>query len=271
MLNQTVAFLDECWAASLGCSVTKLRDDERHIVSTPQSIGDVKRPYPLRPDSISLVTYGKGWVLLVPSELLEQAKVLCLEMSFSDISEESDRLQEEWFARGAKDEERPTLRDAATYGPLARLAESLDVRDWSHYFHWYCDASSWNDKPIDKHGRLIREDDPQIWEQWLKWRLPRKHSEFSYAFGYILEGQLVSAAHLFTDSEDFTWEFGINTLPEFRCRGFATEACRAATALILKHNRIPWYYYDHYNLPSSRIPQKLGYFLYMEGLFSHHG
>ena len=275
MLNQTIEFLDECWATSLGCSVTQFRDGDRHVVATPQSTRDVKRPYPLRPDSISLVTYGKGWVLSVPSELLEQAKALCLEMSFSDISEEGDRLQEEWFQRGAKDEERATLRDTATYRPLGRLAESLKVRGWSHYVHWYCDPSSWDDKPIDKHVRLIREDDPEIWEQWLKWPGPiggpGTQSEISEAFGYVLDGQLVSAAQLFVNSEDFAWEFGPSTLPEFRCRGFATEACRAATALILKHNRIPWYYYDHYNLPSSRTPQKLGYFLYSEGLFSHHG
>ncbi|MBC8472876.1 MAG: GNAT family N-acetyltransferase [Planctomycetes bacterium] len=83
-------------------------------------------------------------------------------------------------------------------------------------------------------------------------------------------GIAVSAAQIFTNKEEFAWEFGPSTLPEFRRRGFATEACRAATGLILELGRIPWYYYDHYNAASARIPEKLGYSLYSEGLFSHN-
>lgn len=265
--SATIKCLDRCWATSIGCSVAQLRDGGRHVVATPQTTGGIKRPYPLRPDSISLVTYGKGWVLSVPSELTGKAEELCSGLSFSDMVREGDYVSEEWFKRLATDEEieRP---DAQIYDPLAQVTESLPVRGWSHYFHWYCHPSSWSDKPIDRNVHPIREDDPEIWEQWLEWPGP-KHFEFS-AFGYVLDGQLVSAAQLFANPEDFAWEFGPSTLPEFRCRGFATQVCRAATAFILKHGRIPWYYYDHYNLPSSRIPQKLGYFLYAEGLFSHN-
>ena len=265
------------------CSVAQLRDGGRHVVATPQSTGGIKRPYPLRPDSISLVTYGKGWVLSVPSQLVQQAKELSLGKSFSDIAEEGDRLLAEWFANLGKppetvrpDEEGSTQR-LRVYTPLARLAKPLRIRGWSHYFHWYCDPSSWNEKPLDKHVHPIREDDPQLWEQWLTWHGPFCEQSFSGdwevsdAFGYVLDGKLVSVAQLQTSSKEFAWEFGVDTLPEFRCRGFATEVSRAATAFVLKRDQIPWYYYDHYNRASSRIPQKLGYFLYMEGLFSHHG
>jgi len=280
MLNHTIEFLDECWAACLGCSVAQLRDGGRHVVATPQSTGSMKRPYPLKPESISLVTYGQGWILSVPPPLLEQAKALCLRMSFSDIAEEGDQLEEELYRRrisgDENDEQESTEQKAVAYELLQHLVEPLQIRGWSHYFHWYCDSSLWNDEPISKNVHPIREDDPQLWEQWLKWPGPvggpgaHKHFEFSDTFGYVLDSQLVSVAQLFANSQDFAWEFGPSTLPKFRCRGFATEVAKAATKFILEHGRIAWYYYDHYNHASARIPQKLRYFLYSEGLFSHN-
>ena len=245
------------------------------MVAAPQHTGNVRRPYPLTADSVSLVTLGRGWVLSVPSELTGRAKALCLGLSFSDVVQEGDHLLEEWFAKLATDEEteRPDVR---VYGPLARLADSLEVRGWSHYFHWYCDASSCNDSPIEAHVQPISEDDQDVWKQWLKWPGPfcqarfETRFEISDAFGYVSDGRLVSVAQLQTAGEEFAWEFGVDTLRGFRGRGFATEVCRAATAFILEQGQIPWYYYDHYNHASAQIPQKLGYSLYAEGVFSHN-
>jgi len=223
-----------------------------------------------------MVTYGRGWVLCLPEPLVEEAGAVCSDKTFEDVAREGDRQQELWFARGAKEEERPTLRNTATYGPLSGLAESLDVPAWSHYFHWYCDPASWSGSPAGGQVRLVRADDPEIWEQWLNWPGPSwglssKESASYEAFGYVLDGRLVSVAQLAFDPENFGWDFGIYTLPEFRRRGFAAEACKAATASILRHGRVPWYYYNHYNLPSSRMPRKLGYFFYAEALVSHAG
>jgi len=230
----------------------------------------------LAADSIAMVTYGQGWVLCVPEQLVEEAKALCLDRSFANIAREGDGQQELWFARGAEDKERPTVRNVATYSPLTELGESLDVSAWSHYFHWYCDSASWSGSPTSEHVHLIRADDPQVWEQWLKWPGPSwglssKESDSYEAFGYVLDGRLVSVAQLALAPENFAWDFGIYTLPQFRCRGFAAEACTTATASIFKHGRVPWYYYNHYNLPSSRMPRKLGYFFYAEALVSHGG
>ena len=83
-----------------------------------------------------MTTLGHGWVLCVPERLVAQARELCTGWSFADIAAQGDALQEEWFARGAKHEERPTLRNSAEFGPLTRLAESLDVSSWSHYFFY---------------------------------------------------------------------------------------------------------------------------------------
>jgi len=187
---------------------------------------------------------------------------------------EGDCSSEEWFASlGAARETERLGRQV--YRTLNLVADSLPVRGWSHYFHWYCDASSWNEKPVDKNVHPISENDPNVWAQWLSWPGPccqqrfESELEVSDAFGYLLEGRLVSVAQLQTSQEEFAWEFGVDTLREFRNRGFATEVSRAATSLILERERIPWYYYDHYNHASARIPQKLGFFLHLEGVFSH--
>ncbi len=275
MSTTRMAFLDHCWALSLGCSAAQLRDGGRHVVASPQLEAKLKRPYPLSEDAIAFVTYGRGWVLSVPAALIEMAREQCSGLSFREIAHDGDEVLLDWFGRlgTAQEIQRP---EETAYRPLRLLAEPLKVRGWSHYLHWYCDGSSAARMPMDRHVIAINRDRPEIWEQWLKWPGPvggpgnHGYFEVSDAFGYILEGQLVSAAQIFTTKDEFAWEFGPSTLPDFRRRGFATEVCRAATQFILEQGQIPWYYYDHYNVPSARIPEKLGYSLYSEGLFSHN-
>ncbi|MBC8472878.1 MAG: hypothetical protein H8D56_25735 [Planctomycetes bacterium] len=199
MSNTTLEFLDNCWALSLGCSATQLRDGGRHVVASPQSMTGIKRPYPLKEDSIAMVTYGNGWVLSVPPALIERAMALCLSLSFQEIAHESDQVLVAWFGKlgTAQEIRRP---GETAYQPLSQLAEPLKLRGWSHYLHWYCDDSSKQLRPIDRHVISIGKDNPEIWEQWLRWPGPvggpgnHQHFEVSDAFGYVLQEQLVSAA-----------------------------------------------------------------------------
>ena len=48
----------------------------------------------------------------------------------------------------------------------------------------------------------------------------RDQFDITDAFGYVLAGKLVSAAQVEADSKDFAWEYGVDTLPSFRNRGF---------------------------------------------------
>ena len=273
--RDATAYLDTCWATVLGCSVSQLRDGGRHIVGVPPSTGGLKRPWPLRQDSIVMLSCGKGWVLSVPSSLRPETEDLCLEKPLADIAAEGDAQAEQWWSRGAKDEERQAMRGTNAYPTLARLAEGLPVRGWSHHSHWYCDPDTWDSGKSDSHVRLLKQDDPEVWAQWRAWEGDFCQARFSDkagffpAFGYVLDGQLVSVAQVQADRDDFAWGFGVDTLPQSRRRGFATTAARAATRWIRNQGKIPWYYYDHYNRASAAIPGKLRYFLYAEGLFSH--
>ncbi|KKK93707.1 hypothetical protein LCGC14_2690200, partial [marine sediment metagenome] len=155
MLTRMIGRLDECWAAVLGCSVEQLRDGERHVMTVPQSTSGVQRPWPLREDSIALLAREEGWVLSVPAALQQRAIDLCIGKPFADIAAEGDSQAEQWFARGARDDEKQQMRGAGAYPTLARLAEGLPVRCWSHYFHWYCDSATWRGGELDAHVREL--------------------------------------------------------------------------------------------------------------------
>ena len=272
-MTDLVARLDCHWASSLGCSERRLRDGRRHVVSRPVAASQGS-PWPVRDGSVCLFTTGRGWVLSVPDDLVGMARPLCLKHAFADLVRDGDRLAQAWFDRGETSEQRGADRGDEAYQVMNSLAASLRVRGWSHYIHWYCDSAPAK-AGSDEHVRRITPDQPLLWSQWESWPGlmvgPRLHDRFEItdAFGYLLGGRLVSAAQLEASAADLAWEYGVETLPEFRGRGFATAVLEALTAFIIDEGRIAWHYCDHYNRPSRRLPEKLGYVRYAEGLFSH--
>jgi RimJ/RimL family protein N-acetyltransferase len=183
-------------------------------------------------------------------------------------------LSQAWFDGGAH--ENPAVKRSETdaaYGTMNRLVSDLQPCGWSHYILSYAREPVHADPPDGRVQRIL-EDDPGIWRQWTAWPGPMcgaevcKHFGVSDAWGYILDGKLVSVAQLEAWPEELEWEYGVDTLPAFRGRGFATAVLRAVTAHIAEQGHIAWHYTDHYNRPSRRLPEKLGYFRYGEGLFS---
>jgi len=156
---------------------------------------------------------------------------------------------------------------------MASLTDGMQVRGWSHYVLSYADVRGIRDG-TDPHVRQICPDQPGICDQLLEWPGPMcgphisDHFPVSDAFGHVLNGKLVSVAQIEARPEELEWEFGVDTLPDFRCRGFATAVLRVVTAYIAQRGHVPWHYTDHYNRSSRRLPEKLGYFQYAEGLFS---
>jgi len=271
-----VAFLDSRWARYLGCAPEQLRDGGRHIVPRPEVASAADSPWPVRRGPIAVFTTGRGWVMSLPEEMCERVRALCMDREFGDLVREGDRLQQQWFDR-LDDEPTTGARDGDRgdrgYRLMNCLATEVRLRGWSHYLHWYCDPASFSPKR-DEHVHPITEDQPEIWRQWQRWPGPmvgprlQLRYETADAFGYVLNGRLVSAAQVQAASADFAWEYGVDTLSGYRCRGYATAVVQAATAFIIEQGRVPWYYHDHYNKASRRLPEKTGYFQYGEGLFS---
>lgn len=264
-------FIDSRWAFFLGCSSSELRDAKKYVVARPASASYKRSPWPLREGPIAVFTLGKGWVMSVPEHLADNARSLCLNKSFEQLLDDGDRLSQEWFDRGADHDKD---RGDRGYATMNKLAESARLRGWSHYIIWYCDPGSWAAQP-DEHVIKIAEGHPDIWSQWQRWPGPMvgpgvsKNFEIADAFGYVLNGKLVSAAQVEANQEDFAWEYGVDTLPEYQGKGYATQLLKTVTSFIISKGKIPWHYTDHYNRPSRRLPERLGYFRYAEGLFSH--
>ena len=271
-MSDLVAYLDSRWAFYLGCSQRQLRDGGNHVVARPGRASEEGSPWPLRRGPICVLTTGRGWVMSVPEKLLDLARSVCARATFGEIVSTGDRLQQVWFDEMQATGERGASRGDEGYETMNRVAESLHLRGWSHYILSYCDPASWTPQ-LDEHVRPFREAQPDLWKQWQSWPGPMVGSriaeqfEIADAFGYVLDGRLVSAAQLEGSRKEFAWEYGVDTLAQLRGRGFATAVLNSVTAFIIEQSRIPWHYCDHYNRPSLRLPEKLKYFRYGEGLF----
>ena len=268
-----ISTLTTHWSHHLGCTPHQLTDGAQHIVVRPSAAYEPSSPWPLRRASVCLFTRGCGWVLSLPEPLIHTARSLCLNHPFEALVEEGDRRSQAWFDRGETNDARGPDRGDESYRTMNRLTAALDLHGWSHYIHWYCDPATWTAEP-DPSVRPITPSDPATWAQWQAWPGPMvgpkiaDYYEIADAFGYIRNGTLVSAAQLEASRYDLAWEYGIDTLPQHRGKGFATTLLKTLTTHIIRQNRIPWHYCDHYNRPSRRLPEKLGYLRYAEGLFS---
>jgi RimJ/RimL family protein N-acetyltransferase len=209
----------------------------------------------------------------VPGDLVESARTTCAGFSFEELVREGDGLQQDWFDKLGTEQE--TARPGSgAYPVMAELAVAFDLRGWSHYVFSYADPVSWRSEP-DGHVHRITKEQPALWAQWQAWPGPMcnpkhaDHFDVADAFGYVLDGRLVSVGQIEAYRDEYAWEYGVDTLPAYRCRGYATAVLKAVTSHIVRCGRVPYHYTDAYNRPSMRLPGKLGYFRYAEGLFSH--
>lgn len=269
-----VGHLDAHWAVHLGCTSHQLRDGGHHVVGQSLETDGTPPPWPLRRGPVAIMTTGTGWVLSVPANMIDRAASLCRSLTFNQLVAEGDRQSQQWFDGGAHDNSNMKRAESdAAYGVMNDLVSGIPLRGWSHYVLSYADAPTTKTER-DPHVQRITPDQPDVWDPFQKWPGPMcgshitRHFPISDAFGYLLDGKLVSVAQLEARPEELEWEYGVDTLPEHRGHGYATDVLKAVTEHIAEKGHIPWHYTDHYNRSSRRLPKKLGYFQYGEGLFS---
>jgi hypothetical protein len=82
-------------------------------------------------------------------------------------------------------------------------------------------------------------------------------------------GRLVSWAALKLKSEA-VWEIAVETMADYRGRGYARDVVSAATAHTLEQQRVPIYIHDHDNATSAFVARHVGYQRYAEIILSEY-
>ena len=272
-MSDFIQSLDIRWSNYLGCQPTQLREGGRHVVPQPEWRSEERLPWPLTRGPVCLFTAGAGWVLSVPDGMMGRARRLCAGTSFQDLTAEGDQVCQDWFdTLGTENErERPGVE---AYRVMCELVGRASFRGWSHYIFAYADPST-REEGDDNRVAPITEDNRNVWRQWQEWPGPFCAPKFAAsfevadAFGLVLDDRLVSVAQVQAHHAEYAWEFGVDTLPEFRGRGFATVVLKCVTRYIVNRKHVPYHYADAYNRASLRLPHKLGYRPYGEGLVAH--
>ncbi len=84
--------------------------------------------------------------------------------------------------------------------------------------------------------------------------------------GVVVDGRLVSVAHSSRQTAD-AYELGVDTLPDARRRGYATEAVARWTELVRQRGFKPIYSAFAWNEASRRLAQSVGYTRRIESVY----
>ena len=143
---------------------------------------------------------------------------------------------------------------------------------WSQSFTHYVDEEHFH--PFNVHGckRLTPEDCDLIKEmdKVSDFGCPIESIQDGTAFGVIIDGKIVSRSSTIptpnaTKKFGLVW-LGVETLPEYRLRGYAKAVISGATETILSRGQTPVYDHATWNKASENTAKSLGYQFYGESL-----
>ncbi len=214
--------LDQFYAAVLGCSPEDLNASGAVVVPNP-AISQV-RIAAGSPLALYAVDKGTGAVFSVRPDLAGLV---------------------ERVVRGTP--------SAALEGPLCdaveRALEGLHGGWWFRGIRLYCDSHSFRDQ---RQGtvRAVTHTDKTAQEMHRKWG--------GEVFGQIVGGETVAWAAVKPFS-DIEWDLRVDTLPDFRGRGYAKSVVSAAVEHIISHGRIAGWGCDRTNRASLRTAEAVGF------------
>jgi hypothetical protein len=143
---------------------------------------------------------------------------------------------------------------------------------WSHNFVYYVDSEHFRPFTIPECRRLNPDDHDLIEEmnQISEFGCPEESIKDGTAFGVIVDGKLVARSST-TPTPNATAKYGlvwisVETLPEYRHRGYAKAVVSGTTETILSRGQIPVSVYATWNKASENTLKSLGYQLYGEVL-----
>jgi len=143
---------------------------------------------------------------------------------------------------------------------------------WSHSFVYYADFEHFRPFTVPECRRLNPDDHDLIEEmnQISEFGCPEESIQDGTAFGVIIDGKLVACSSTIptpnaTGKYGLVW-IGVETLPEYRRRGYAKAVVSGTTDTILSREQTPVYGHATWNKASENTAKALGYQLYGEVL-----
>lgn len=155
----------------------------------------------------------------------------------------------------------------------AVLPEDVAERLWpSQSYNFYVDKKHF--QPFSVPGcRRLSENDRDLIQEMLGsnvYGCPEESLLDGTVFGVIADGKIVSLATVVptpeaTSKHGLAWP-GVETLPEYRRRGYAKAVVSGTTETLLSRNIIPVYSCSVTNIASANTARSVGYQLYGERL-----
>ena len=142
----------------------------------------------------------------------------------------------------------------------------------SHSYGFYIDAEHF--RPFAAPGcSRLSQDDRELIQEMLgsnKYGCPEESLQDGTVFGVVKDGKLVSLASVVptpaaTSRFSLSWP-GVETLPEYRRRGYAKAVVSGVTETLLSRDVTPVYSCSVANIASASTARGLGYRLYGEKL-----
>lgn len=241
------AFYSEC----LGYPLAKVKSGRIRVVPSEHRLCQGEGYGVIFP--LLLLHSSCRYILSVRPDLLEIVSAVVRDASDAEALFREDALTiiESWCRDIIPDEDIKRLR-------------------WSHSLTHYVDKEHFRPFTVPGCKRLRSEDCNLIEEmsQRSDFGCPEENIQDGIAFGVIIDDKLISRSSAIptpvaTKKFGLVW-LGVETLPEYRRRGYAKAVVSGTTDTILSREQTPVYDHATWNKASGNTAKALGYQLYGE-------